>query len=230
METAQANETFRKGTLDELVSAYKIVLFDTSSILGYLNRKERGVSISDKINKSCFNLENTDFLHRYAENGHIYLTPEVVSESLANNSYSVKKRIRRRSSHHDSESLELIRLRGKCLRSLRRFVNSVELNQNIVVLNAEESEIYSNLKSKFNFIKSKYSLSETDFSIVLSGIVLSQKRGLTAIVSNDFGLLKSGVELAKLSNIEIERFGFFIRKRTDYFPSAIGMLAPYPSA
>ena len=228
------NPLQNSGSLDKIVSRYDLVLFDTSAILGFNRRREQDLSFKDRMDLAESAFENSRYLLSYAEKGLISLVPGVIEEINANNGHNVKKKMRERQSRRERifrdserEYLELVRAKQKSLKPARKLVEAVELKQKVIQLNQEESLLYEQLGFNFKQLREKYSLSEVDFSILISGLVLSYKRGSTAIISNDFNLLDSGRKIAAESKMDWDKFGFFVRKKMSSFISASHVLSRF---
>ncbi len=219
MESLAEKENFRKGTLDEIVSKYEIVLFDTSALICPLYKDDLNPSMQIQTNNEQYLCRAAEFLQDYAEMGKISVIPEVFEEysSFVNQRYHLKKKIKKGGSSITREVLDLMRTRAEKNKLRNNLKNALEYSGGVIQFNQEEEKIFESMKSRFGNFSRDYGISPTNFSFLMSGIVLSRKRDSTALVSNDFGIFNFFRRLRRFYGINNDEMNFFIRKDINQF-------------
>ena len=200
-----------------LVKLYDFVLVDNCALNALPPRQE-------KFNREMnIRLERDKFNFMYAligsihEGRGIYFTPGIFREiEEANKDTFI---------HHfklSNKKRGLIRQREDLVRAIqaeddkqRHLAEKVREYDRVLMLDEDEFFLYAKLMDDYYFIKEREDLSEADLQFLFCGMVLSQTRGKTAIISNDFDTLFAYSDIMRCSSLAPDRFGFFIRR---YFP------------
>ena len=202
------------GREEKNIWDYDYVLVD-SSVMNPLGFCPKNCS-SDEIKMGSYQDQLT-FLDFIINEGtdYFYLSKLIFDE--LNDSFrfpfSYKKRIKRSPSNVNSKLLRLIRT---TIKKERKMIDFYVDNGKILSFSEEDKKAYMGLSKKYNSLKERNSLSEADFDFLISGLVLSQKGESSALLSNDFGIVKSWKFILYHRNIFPEKFGFFLRH---YFPN-----------
>jgi hypothetical protein len=203
--------------LENIARDYEIVLFDSSALIDPFNHRQRGRPNEFICYRSTINLQKKIdyilFLQECLRKKYpFYITKDVMGEInkgggdaktykmyMKNSGYLRKRRVFVSPKTIKRENCEFNRL-------ISLFVN----NDRVIDEQLTDSEIeqYSNLFSDFSYLMELNDLtetiigpnrilSETDFDFLLKGIVLSNSRGKTALLTNDSGIRKARFHLIK---------------------------------
>ncbi len=210
-------------TLEELTNEYDFLLLDTC-VMGngmkynkdILTCKEKREKIEDE---HFFRNLLMDHLMR---GDSCWITPEVCDEYSEISHYPYMKAVRRRGSHSDKGVLNLLRERRYCCREIRRLIEMFSGQGRILGLDKlteEELELYNTQRKEYDRLQKGYELSDTDYNFLILGKILSQKRGDTALASNDFGILHAWRNLYfnLVRNNKHNKFDFFVRREKGFF-------------
>lgn len=114
--------------------------------------------------------------------------------------------------------LGLLRNIRSTYREARKIVRKFKEAGKVICLTEQENKIYQYLGKRYsNFKKGDSGLSEADFQLLLDGAVISLKRGPTAIISNDFGILRAWKYLCIRENLDSTKYTFYIRIDNDSY-------------
>ena len=87
-----------------------------------------------------------------------------------------------------------------------------------IVFNSNEIDYCYDFSRNFGYLSSKFNLSNPDFDFLATGFTLCKFRGVTALVTNDFGIWNSGKEIIEKSFEDKIPFpDFYIRSHYPYF-------------
>lgn len=211
-------------TLEELTHEYFFILLDTSAMseglkyMGdFLTYKEKREMMEDE---HIFRNLLMDCIERKDS---CWITSKVCGEYSEISSYPYMRAIRRRGSHSDREVLYILRERKYYCKEIRKLIEMFSEYGRILGLNKlndEEQKSYHILSDEHTELQEKYKLSDTDSDFLTLGAVLSQKRGPTALVSNDFGIFRAWRDL-HLNLTNHNKFDFFVRKEKGFFKKLI---------
>ncbi len=211
-------------TLEELSLEGCPVLVDTSVIMSPLGRN-RGDYTSTK-GKFYFTGKNREFLikvRKYIENGSkFYITELIRQEIRGGRSYPYRKIIREEGGCKYRKLLDLRRLIVKEEKDKGRLAESFRDNNRIIILNKEEEKFYKELSNKYERTRKRYSLSSTDFDLLLKGVVLALMSNPISLLSNDYSIFYLRNKLLNENYYLIERdIRFFKRKGFFDFESLV---------
>ncbi|PIN90604.1 hypothetical protein COU57_03035 [Candidatus Pacearchaeota archaeon CG10_big_fil_rev_8_21_14_0_10_32_14] len=200
----------------EVFSIYDVVLFDTCTLSprvsetrsGQMRRLQEEESFARTLQQEVNN------------GGHIYFTEKVMVEAFDTLGLSRQIRFVKGMSKNQRKFYppEVTYLRTK--QELERLASYICNNKKVLMLSKDEKGLYKLVEDEVMFLREKYSLSQTDFDLLLSGEVLSNTRGSVAILSRDNGIYHAWQELSRLESRLIEEFGFFIPHNA-HFPKLI---------
>jgi hypothetical protein len=190
--------------LEKIVKEYKIVLFDSSSLIDpFCGSRYKGVHneyvCSIKTNELQKKIDYILFLQEcLRKNYPFYVTEKIIKEINRGGGHAKNYRIRLRHSTYPKKrrvfvSPKTIEREGS---EFNRLV-SLFLNNHVIKLTDSETGLYSNFSSDFFYLMKLEELSETDFDFLIKGIVLSESRGKTALLANDSGIRKAWFHLTK---------------------------------
>ena len=209
----------RIKTLEEIGKRYPFILVDNSSlnwssferIETNLLDFERKMSISEERIKSAI------LFKEFLEGGkNFYITQLILREYDRSAYYPYSKKIKNRK-NNSKKNLELHRKRREESKEIGKLARSFGENCRILELNEDERKLYDKMSRKYSFLKRKRDISEADFDFLISGAVVSRTRDLTSLISNDFGIFYSWMELLRREKLTPEKLGFFIRKDFNVF-------------
>ena len=191
--------------LEELISKEGFALFDTNILVGPLHRLNDESTKKQKLIYIQENLKFYDELIISLEEGfNFFITDGVFTE------YSTFMPSRRRFKDGGPE-LEIVKeLLTKGRRELAR---AFEENDKIFeVQNEQENDLYLNLKKYSGSLKSSFGVSEVDMDLLFSAAVISNTRGPTALISNDFGIYHAWHLLKEKGHFSQEQLRYYIKK------------------
>ncbi len=205
-----------------LVKLYDFVLVDNCALNALPPRQEKfNREINIRLEKDKF-----DFMYALIGSIHegrgIYFTPGIFREIEEANKDPYINRVcyKNKKKGKTRQRYDLARAIQAEDDKQRHLAEEVKKYNRVLMLDEEELFLYAKLMDDYYFIKNRKDLSEADLQFLLCGEVLSRTRGRTALVSNDFDILFSWLDVMKHSGLTPDRFGFFIRK---YFPHFEGV-------
>ena len=215
-------EENKSYSLSELSSFYDIILPDTCALSNCLEvcLGRNKDSIEDRVRKSEEQYKSYSFWKEFIiENpkDNILLYEGVLGE--LNEVKKVKFTRKFKGNHVDNNFKNL----SKNLRyAISRKNNLIKVMENkglFLTLNEEEQVMCGNFSKAFQYLLTErnFNLSGVDFSLLMTGMALSQKRGNVAIISNDFSILRSWTSaLAKKEEL-VDKLDFYTREESDGF-------------
>ncbi len=223
----------KSQTLEEIASKYQIVLMDSSVLIHYLGGEQyksffsfekKGIALEEE--HQC-RIMLMDYLNK--KGLPCFITSSVLEEFQAGDNYPYKKMIKRDSSYKNARLIpkagsdkarKLLKLRRKikdAQKGRRKLINTFQENNRVLELNESEHNLYNIFDKTYSGLLSYYGLSKVDFDFLLSGAVTSKIRESSALISNDFGLVRAWNYIRKKEKISSEQFGFVIRTGLDDF-------------
>lgn len=209
----------RVASLEEISKDYPIILVDTSS-LTWSSLKNIEVRLLDfeglmSIPKEI--IRSTVFFKEFLEERKNFYVTQLILEEYNHNAYYPYKKIIKNRKKISKKGLELCRERREASKKMGKLVRALEENGRILELDKDEEKLYSKMSKKYSFLKRKRNISKADFDFLIAGVVVSMRRNLTSLISNDFGIFYSWRELLKKEKLEPEQLGFFVRKDFNVF-------------
>lgn len=220
-------KTFR---LEDIEGNYKYTLIDTCSIISYLgspwNKKslhKTSLSLDDRTNSV------STILNNLKNDSSIHVTPGIFYEfsTFFDEHYSYKNSIKRIDycfnkqvfgKEKRRQLLDVNRKINQYKKIMSKIYNLFQENDAILSLSEEEKEFYNSLRKNNLNLKSKYSLSESNFDLLLNSIVVGKKRSRTALISNDFGILFAWKNFTTFHSGQ--NLDFFLRNSMNKFRQA----------
>jgi len=206
-------------SLEEISSGYGMIVIDTCAFHEILRPNSNLKSTEEKlkhylIKKECLRFwkENVGFYDN------CYTTSEVIKEMREVRHYSYKDAIK--GDYFMKKKPYLLQLRRtiKDLNKERnRLATYIEDKEKILKLNRDEDYLYDIFYEKYFELKDDYALFDVDFDLLISGAVTSQTRESSAILSNDFGIVRAWSSFLEAEKLSKEKFGFFVRKSIALF-------------
>jgi len=212
-------------SLENVALEYPVILLDTSvlsNILGGasklgLSMRER-ISIKERISIFQERSHSADFFRDFIENnGCFYVTQAVLDEYSFRSNYPYNKKIRKSGGRRSEGVLELRREKRDESKKRRNLIRLLEERERVLQLDENEEKRYNSLCRRYLYLKGKKGLSKTNFDFLISGAVVSEKRGPTCLISNTFKILHSWQALVRGKGITPEEFGFFLRDDINVF-------------
>lgn len=206
-------------SLEELASEDCRILFDTSAIINPLGKGRKYFDFKAVREKADFKEQNNNFLRdvtSYIINkGNFFVTGYVLEEISNYPNYDYKKIIKKEGHCRDKELLRLRRMIKKEEQNKRRMVNAFIDNNKLVVLEDEMKKLYERISEKYQGLKEKYKLSDTDFDFLLTGITFAMASVPVIFVSNDYKIFYARNKILRGNCLEEHDVRFFTR--VDFF-------------
>ena len=208
----------RRRTLEEISERYPFILVDTSTLSwSSFGNIKTGLDFEGIMSISEDKIKSAIFFKEFLEGGkNFYVTQFILREYDHTSHYPYSKIIKKRK-NISRKGLELYRKKREESREIGKLVRAFEENGGILELDEDERKLYGQMSRKYSFLKRKRDISEADYDFLISGVVVSMKRDLTSLVSNDFKILYSWIDLLKKEKLTPEQLGFFIRKEFNVF-------------
>jgi len=192
-------------SLEQLASEDSFVLFDNNILVGPLQRPKRDSSRNQKLS---YVQENIDFygeLIDRIQNGENYFITEGVWEEYRYFRAEVRDTTGR--------DIKLKNAQKDLTKKRRRLAQEFALNDRIVEIDeGREKELYSELKNYSRKLKRSFGVSKIDLELLFSAAVISNMRGPTSLVSNDFGIYHSWSLLGNEGYFSREQLKYFIKE------------------
>lgn len=211
-------EKIELESLEKVVKDYDYFLIDNCAFQEVIYNTYFPKSLNGKFKRSQLRKKSIEFWKKnlgFYKN--FYTTSKVIEEMRGVRHYDYKGSINKyllKKNHH--RILQLQRSIRDTNKEKNRLIMLLEENR-VLVLNLEEQGIYPYFYNLSHNLKNYYKLSETDFDLLISGRVLSKTRGPSAIISNDFGIVKAWKSLLNKKEFSIESLGFFVRQKLTSF-------------
>ena len=205
--------------LEEIVSNFKNLIFDTSSLRGYFRKSSFDFRYK-KGTEKVFE-DNRELYKRILEyldkDKHIFITEKVLDEVSKIFKYKYSKTIKNLKRIQNQipdyrEQLQYHRKLKGFIKDIRKLIRSFETNLNVLNLNKDQEEIYETLWDSYEHLQENYKLSYTDYDLLLSNIILAGTNGSCALISNDIPMAKVWGNIILDLNISNSDAGFFIRR------------------
>lgn len=199
--------------LDKICNEFEIVLFDNSSLWGILEShikegKKNFLRDKEKITKDLLLYFNNQ-IKKYPN---IYLT-----EMIFNEAYTKKKEcFKKRKKNHPSVK-EYENIKHSSIKIKKRFLKEIKKQERILTLNKKEKRIYNLFYNKNESLINENSLSVPDYDLLINCIALGLKRANSAMVSNDFSLLRSYGKIILERKISRKTCGAFVHHSKGIF-------------
>ncbi len=214
-------------SLEEIASHYSLVLMDTCAITHYGDEQLRN-NLKYSLSKQDFFKQTKRSIHeergfkkrlkKYIKKGMpIFITSNVRDECLNTREHPYKKILKDFDYGWGSEIYrqlsKRIRAIDKARRESEKLINVFQENNRIIDISCEEEVLYDSLYWRYKWLDEKKDLGITDFDFLISGVVLVQKNGSTALLSNDYGIADAWEFLLKREGFTKEQFPFFTREK-----------------
>lgn len=212
--------------LDDIVSEYECVLVDTCTLFGYV-----GGCIEDSLlnkEREILFRENHEFreslIRHLNQHALIFVTDGVLREYSGGFGYDYKKAVKNaekllflpkrlgyeRMNHRSV--IEFQRRKRGGIKERRKLIDFFRENDLVLKLGEDQIWVYKNLSNKYDFLKETKGLSDVDYDILISSVVLAKTVGASAVLSNDFGIASARRFLLIKEDLQPEELGFFVRK------------------
>ncbi len=203
--------------LGELCKDFNIALFDNSSLWGILERDYKFKK--GELGEAYLRKEKDILLYFYkniSNFSQIYLTEKIFKEGREKEK---KKRkpvgLKRFKGHNPHTKYQNAKHSVKKIK--KRFLKEIKNKNRIIILEDCEKKLYNEFFYKHKNLVKQNDLSVPDYDFLITGVVLSLKRKNTAIVTNDFPLLRSYELIIKERKISPTRCGAFIHAKQGLF-------------
>ncbi len=198
----------------KIILEYAYFLIDTCSFHGTLGNSCPHF-LQGKLDYFRTQKELTDFWgEKIKAYKNCYTIPEVLQELKFMKFYNYKK------SKERGRISSVIRLR-KVIKEAREsrsgLIKTLEKEQRILQFDREEQELYEESYERYLRFEEIYDLHGADYPLVISGKVMTEFRGPSAIISNDFGIVRAWDKISAEENLSTKDFGFFVRQGTNSF-------------
>ena len=228
-------------SLEQVASAYEIILPDTCAICRHSRRRESGLISEQKEKDSNTHYKSYSFWKDHVLNSdkkNIFFIQEVIKELEENSVVKYKPRFdgkpneRRymiRVKDHqkgfrpraDTSSFKRFAKNTKSVSSRGKSLLKLLTRENLILnLTGEEKERYDCLYDEFRnlIFLGENPLTGADYPLLIKSIVVSENRGKTALISNDVGIFNCWVELLKNPDLKIKgNLDFFFRNEYNGF-------------
>lgn len=204
-------------SLEEISSSYKLIIIDNSAFQQILSSNSNLKSIEEKLEHYLMKKKSLQFWKKnmgYYEN--YYTTLEVIEEMRNVGHYPYKKAIKK-DYFMDKNMLKLRRTIRDLNQEGSRLIRYLEEKERILKLNKDEAYLYDIFYGKYLELRDTYELFGVDFDLLISGAVIAQTRESSAIISNDFGIVRAWSSFLEAEKVSKEKFGFFVRKDISLF-------------
>jgi len=205
-------------TLEEIASKYSIVLMDSSILSHYFGDKQDSISIEDKIIMFEEEHQSGTVLMDYLKKGiPCFITP-LVSEEFQNRvHYDYKKIIKRRGTKQNRESLDFSRKRRDAQKEITKLIYTFQENNKIFKLSENEHDLYEIYYERHSEFLNFYELKKVGFDFLIHGLVAAQTYESSALISNNFRIVRAWKHIRRKERISPKQFGFALRKGLDDF-------------
>lgn len=207
-------------TLDEICKNFQIILLDTSAINNFLGCKgAHSIKLKERTNYVIEEKNSAIFFRKYFNKKNNFLITNLVFNELNCNrplyireilsKYDSLKISKKEYQHyhevcsHRKEKIKLLKL--------------IKKKKKIINFDQDEKIEYANYFEKNFYLKRRNHLSDSNYDLLISWLVLSLNRGNTALLSNNFPLLYSYQTLIYKEKLNLEKEGFFIRSKREFF-------------
>ena len=194
-----------KYGIEKIAKEHDFVLFDSTALIDpFCNRKNN--EGHDEITK-CINTKN---LHKkidyivflqdcLRERYPFYLTKKIMNEVNKDGNYARDYKRHLKNSGHFKGSVFFVSPKTieKETSEFNRLISLFSNKGRIVQLTDYEKKLYSRFSFDFSYLKDLKNLNDTNFDFLLSGMVLSNTRGRTAILTNNSKIRRARFHLIK---------------------------------
>ncbi len=222
-----------KNKLSNLMNFYDVVVVDTCSIQGYFGNSHPSTlnGLNEKIEASGEFLRSLSYWKSFFEEygGRKLFVSEGILDELKighlNKPY-FKIPKRKKNTLRDKKGFliesSLRQYEGMAKSSWRRtkdLVSTIENRGAILKLNEIERGVHSELYIENEFLREilKIPLSPEDYDFLISGVVISQTRGKTGIISNDCGINLAWRKIVTKYPVLNCKLDFYFREKVDLF-------------
>jgi len=191
-------------SLEQLVSEDSFVLFDNNILVGPLQRPKRDSNRDEKLSYIQESINFYEELMDHIQNGENYFITKGVWEEY---------HTFRSEGDTTGTDIELRNAQKALTKKRRKLAEEFVRGQRIVNIDeGREMEFYSELKKYSRKLKRSFGVSKVDLDLLFSGVVISNTRGPTSLVSNDFGIYHSWNLLEEEGYFSREQLKYFIKK------------------
>lgn len=210
-------------TLDKICNNFQIILVDASAVSHFLECVgAHSAKLKEKINYKTEEKNSAIFFRKYFNKRDNFLMTPLIFNELNYNGYSPIREILSKYNLLKISEKERRYYHEVCAdkKEKNKLLKIIKKKKRILGFNPDENIEYTNCFERNFYLKSKNKLSGPDYDLLISGAVLSIFRGNTAVLSNDFPLLKSYNSLIYREKLNTEKYGFFIRPKREFFQKA----------
>ncbi len=160
-------------TLEKFSLENRLLIVDTSIIIGPLGQKRNGLRLKEQID---FTEKNKDFLieiEEYLENGSRFYTTELILKEIYEGCRCKKS----------LDPYGLIEDEGK---ERERLAESFRDNKKIIILDGNKKDLYDCISKKYKGIGKERGLSYADFDLLMKGLTIAITSNPVDLLSNDY--------------------------------------------
>jgi len=168
-----------------------------------------------------------DFLTKHAVESNIYFSKKIFEEFEAASKKSLvfyKSQVKERGWATDNKQLNRMGGLSAIISAIEKresLIEKLREENRIITLNQDEEGLYRLIyQSCMEFKYRHKKLSGPDWDFLITGYVLSVKRAPTALISNDYPIMKAWEEILREKRTTSKRFGFFVRVNNFDFKKA----------
>jgi len=206
-------------SLDRIARRYPIILIDTCALFEPLNggNGDTYANMNEKILISDRRCNSAVLFREFVKRRvNLYITPMILEEYCNNANFL--KLIENGDGSLNEGQIELNKIRTREKKQRKLLVDFLSKTEgNIIQLDKDEEKRYHHIYQRYLDLKINNGLGDADYDLLVSGLVTSETRAPTCLISNDFGILNSRISLLNKENIGSEQFGFFLRKKFSRF-------------
>ena len=214
--------------LEDIRKEFDYFLLDSSALINYLNVQDPyGSNLKNRISHKDLEADSYVLFNKYfKKRGNFFVTNQIYDELLQGKLHFENiegdhiKGILSKNEKNGICKKELMYYGKVCLvhKELTQLLKKIKKNEKIINLNEEEKKMYLEFNKRNKSLRKTNKdtlskLSGPDYNLLITGAVLSMTRGKTAIISNDFHLLRSYRWFTEDENIDQDKFGCFKRDK-----------------
>ena len=201
-------------SLEEISERYNILLVDTSALISplALGENRKALKIGEKIKVSETKSEAALPLMEFIENGGSFYVTFLILEEYTPPILSYHSERKLKSNELGEITREFIESRGLEIEIRNELAKMIEDRGRTLKLDEDEWVLYKKFERLFRKIGINYKISDNDLDFLVSGAVVSQTRDSCALMSNDFGILRTWNYFLRYTGIDYNKLGFFFKR------------------
>ncbi len=222
------NRSNKEYTFDEIIQNYSLVLIDTSTLSNSLGANKYLHTLSGigtvLEEEHQFRM---DLIHYLERDFPIYITPLVCKEYDVMVNCGYIRPIEVIDGKNQISRIDFLKRRKMNSRSEEKDLFKILEKECIYRLKEEKQiDLYDRFSKRYSWFKNegfleefnmKEPLSETDFDLLISAAVLSKSEKALALLTNDYGILKTWSRLCRDGRISPRKFELFMRHFPVFF-------------